>query len=182
VVGELRFRDTAELWPLVDKAFQEHSRAICALLPAAQVEHMGATAVPGSITKGDLDLLVRVSASDFAAAVATLEDCYEIHQPENWTPADASFVDEEAGDVPVGVQLVVAGSDLDAAFVSIRSVLRGHPELVQQSNELKRSFEGGDPEEYVAAEQAFIESLLRDVDSARFAPEAAFPFAPDGDT
>jgi len=143
---------------------------------------MGATAVPGSITKGDLDLLVRVSASDFAVAVATLENRYAIHQRQNWTPAYASFMDGEAGDVPVGVQLVVADSDLDAAFVSIRSLLRGRPDLVEQSNELKRSFEGGDPEAYVAAKQAFIERLLRDVDPARFAPEAAFPFAPDGDT
>lgn len=143
---------------------------------------MGATAVPGSITKGDLDLLVRVSAGDFAAAVATLDSRYTIHQPQNWTPAYASFVDREAGDLPVGVQLVVAGSDLDTAFVSIRSLLRGSPDLVQRSNELKRSFEGGDPEEYVAAKHAFIESLLRDADPARFAPQAAFPFAPERDS
>lgn len=142
----------------------------------AQVEHMGATAVPGSITKGDLDLLVRVSADDFADAIATLEGRYAIHQPENWTPTYASFVEEEPSDVPVGVQLVVAGSDLDAAFVSIRSLLRSRPDLVQQSNELKRSFEGGDPDEYVAAKQVFIEGLLRDLGPTRFAPETTFPF------
>ena len=174
-MADLRFRAAAKLWPLVDKAFQEHSRGIRSLVLTAQVEHIGATAVPGSITKGDLDLLVRVPADDFAGAIETLGGRYAIHQPENWTPTYASFVDEEAGDVPVGVQLVVAGSDLDVAFVSIRSLLRSLPDLVLQSNELKRSFEGGDPDEYVAAKQVFIEGLLRDLEATRFAPETTFP-------
>jgi GrpB-like predicted nucleotidyltransferase (UPF0157 family) len=47
-VTKLRFRPEAELWPLVDRAFQQHSRAIRALLPCAEVEHIGATAVPGA--------------------------------------------------------------------------------------------------------------------------------------
>ena len=111
-----------------------------------------------------------------AEAATTLGTRYAIHQPENWTPAYASFVDEEPGDVPVGVQLVAAGSDIDVAFVSIRALLRGRPDLVEQSNALKRSFEGGEPEEYVAAKQAFVEGLLAEIEPGRFAPTATFPF------
>jgi GrpB-like predicted nucleotidyltransferase (UPF0157 family) len=166
-VANLHFRPETELWPLIDRAFQQHSRAIRALLPEAEVEHMGATAVPGSLTKGDLDLLVRVRAEWFADAVTALQDRYSIHQPENWTPTYASFSDEHGHDPPVGIQLVVAGSDLDVAFVAIRRLLRSRPDLVERSNELKRSFEGGNPDEYVAAKQVFIEGLLRDLQPAR---------------
>ena len=172
----LHFRPVAEVWPQINRAFKRQSRTIRSLLPAAEVEHMGATAVPGSITKGDLDLLVRVPEERFASAVAALETRYAIHQPENWTAAYASFADAPADDPPVGVQLVVAGSDLDVAFVSIRGLLRSRPDLVERSNELKRSFEEGDPEEYVMAKQIFIEGLLRDIEPARFGPEEVFPF------
>ena len=167
------------MWPLINRAFQQHSRAIRALLPDAEVEHIGATAVPGSLTKGDLDLLVRVPPEELSAAVQALQERYAIYQRENWTETYASFVDEQADDPRVGVQLVVAGSDLDVAFVSIRRLLRSRPDLVERSNDLKRSFEGGDPQEYVAAKQAFIEALLQEIEPARLAPEAAFPFSSD---
>lgn len=122
---------------------------------------MGATAAPGAITKGDLDLLVRVPADSFAAAAASLESRYAIHQPENWTTAYASFKDD-TGDVPVGVQLVIAGSDSDVSFVALRRLLRERRDLVEDANTLKRSFEGGDPDAYVAAKGEFYERLLRE--------------------
>jgi len=121
---------------------------------------MGATAVPGALTKGDLDLLVRVSAEEFVPAVETLQAQYEIHQPENWTETYASFK-EVAAEMPVGLQLVVAGSDLDRAFVELRALLRKSPDLLERLNELKRSFEGGDPDAYVEAKGALIEDLLQ---------------------
>ena len=86
------------------------------MLPGAELEHVGSTAIPGALTKGDLDVLVRVPAARFAATVATLRDLYTVHQPENWTPTYASFVDPASADPPVGVQLVVAGSADDALF------------------------------------------------------------------
>jgi GrpB-like predicted nucleotidyltransferase (UPF0157 family) len=79
----LRFRPASELWPLVDRAFQRHSREIRTLVPSATVEHVGATAIPGSLTKGDLDLLVRVPAGDFPAGVAALRSRYAVEQPVN---------------------------------------------------------------------------------------------------
>jgi len=117
---------------------------------------MGSTAVPGLLTKGDLDLLVRVPAAQFDEAVVALESRYSIHQPENWTEAYASFAAPEEDDPPVGVQLVAAGSESDLAFVCARRALRSRPELVERLNALKRSFEGGDPEAYVAAKGEFF--------------------------
>jgi GrpB-like predicted nucleotidyltransferase (UPF0157 family) len=156
----LRFREVGELWPLIDRAFQEHARTIRALVPHAEVEHIGATAIPGAITKGDLDLLVRVPPERFGSTVAALEGRYEIHQPENWKPDYASFKDE-AGDVPIGVQSVVTASDSDIAFVSLRRLLRDRPDLVERVNDLKRSFERGDPDAYVTAKGELYEHLLQ---------------------
>ena len=157
----LHFKPAAVLWPLVDRAFQEHSRAIRALLPDAEVEHAGATAIPGSLTRGDLDLLVRVPASIFAAAAKALEDRYEIDQPDNWTPSFASFA-ERSGTLSVGVQLVSAGSDVDVAFVSLRALLRKRPDLVDRVNGMKRAFDGGDPQAYAAAKDELYTRMLRE--------------------
>jgi GrpB-like predicted nucleotidyltransferase (UPF0157 family) len=164
----LRLRRASELWPLADRAFQRHSREIRSLVPTAEVEHVGATAVPGLLTKGDVDLLVRVPEGDFPGAAAALRRRYEVDQPANWTGTFASFAEEQEGDVPVGVQLVVAGSRVDAAFVSLRRVFRTRPDLVERSNDLKLRHADGGADAYARAKQAFLEALLRDLDPARY--------------
>jgi GrpB-like predicted nucleotidyltransferase (UPF0157 family) len=160
----LRFRPASELWPLVDRAFQRHSREIRTLVPSATVEHVGATAIPGSLTKGDLDLLVRVPAGAFPAAVEALRIRYAVVQPMNWTETFASFSADDA-ELPVGVQVVAAGSRVEAAFDVGRRELRARPEL---ANELKRMHEGGDADAYGRAKQELVEGLLREADPDRF--------------
>jgi GrpB-like predicted nucleotidyltransferase (UPF0157 family) len=167
-VGSLRLRPAAELWPLVDRAFQRHSREIRTLVPAATVEHVGATAIPGSVTKGDVDLLVRVPAGDFAAAAKALRGRYAVDQPENWTNDFASFSDEPDGELPVGIQLVASGSRVEAAFDLLKRELRARPDLVERSNELKRRRASGDPDAYARSKQAFLEAVLSEADPARF--------------
>jgi GrpB-like predicted nucleotidyltransferase (UPF0157 family) len=162
----LRFVPQEELWPLVDRAFQLHSREVRTLVPSAQVEHVGATATPGALTKGDLDLLVSVESHTFPAAVDALGERYDLEQRENWTETFASFA--EAGDLPVGIQLVVAGSDIEVAFRSLRRLFRTRPALLEQSNALKRRFEGGDPAAYARAKQELLEAQLRELDPGRF--------------
>jgi GrpB-like predicted nucleotidyltransferase (UPF0157 family) len=54
--------------PAAERTFEERARAIRELLPAAAVEHIGATAIPGALTKGDLDLLVRGDYESYTQA------------------------------------------------------------------------------------------------------------------
>ena len=56
------------------------------LLPGARIEHVGSTAVPGSLTKGDLDICVIVDRAEFERASRVLAARFEIHQSENWSP------------------------------------------------------------------------------------------------
>jgi uncharacterized protein len=112
-MAEIRIQPEAEIRAAARAAFESHRDQVRKLLPDAEVEHVGATSVPGALTKGDLDLLVRVEPGRFEPAVAAMRGAYAIHQPENWTQTFASFVDPEAGEVPVGVQLAVAGSAED---------------------------------------------------------------------
>lgn len=145
-------RAQTKLWPLVDRAFQRESRTICL--------HTGATAVPGSLTKGDLDLLVRVDRERFGEDVDLLGDHCSIDQRHNGGETYASFIQPRADDPAVGIQLVVRDSADDRAFIDLRRLLRSRADLVTEANTLKRSFEGGDPKAYRTAKHALYERFL----------------------
>jgi GrpB-like predicted nucleotidyltransferase (UPF0157 family) len=156
----MQFRPEEENREAVTAAFEEHRDAIAKVLPTARIEHIGATAVPGALTKGDLDLLVSVPPGDFEAAVVALRRRYAVNQPENWSPRFASFEQQPSGAVPVGVQLVVLGSRDDLLFLEWRDRLRSDPELRQRFNVFKRTQTGADPDQYIAAKARFIEAEL----------------------
>jgi GrpB-like predicted nucleotidyltransferase (UPF0157 family) len=144
----------------VKALYELHCQEILQALPKAQVEHVGATSVPGLLTKGDLDLQVSVSEQDFTEAVVTLRSIYAIHQPENWTGSFASFKLSQDAEIPVGIQLVVQCS-ADDVFVKIRNLLVARPETVKELNLLKQSYDGGDMSRYVEQKGAFFTSLLQ---------------------
>jgi GrpB-like predicted nucleotidyltransferase (UPF0157 family) len=116
--------------------------------------------VLGALTKGDVDLAVRVEREELGPAQAELGGLYAIHQPENWTPTYASFIDPEAGDPPVGVQLVVRGSPDDRLFIGLRDLLRSDAELLAAYNDFKRAHEGATYEDYADAKERFWEPVL----------------------
>jgi GrpB-like predicted nucleotidyltransferase (UPF0157 family) len=147
----------------VEAAFGAHRAELLRLIPSGEIEHVGSTSVPGALTKGDLDVLVRVTSERFSTAVDALRRRYRVHQPENWTPSYASFVDADATSPPVGVQLVVAGSRDDRLFGPFREALIGDPALLAAYNELKRRLDGCDYEQYTDVKGEFVEAVLRDL-------------------
>ena len=158
-MGPVWVRPEVEIRDAARAVFEEHRRRIGEELPDAEVEHVGATAVPGAWTKGDVDLLVRVDPERFGAAVVSLQRLYAVHQPGNWTPTLASFNAVGTSDLPVGVQLVVAGSADDALFGPFRDALIANPALLAEYNALKRSHDGEAYQTYTAVKGAFVEGV-----------------------
>jgi len=64
-----------------------------ALLPTAAIEHVGSTSLPDGLTKGDLDVQVRVRAEDYADACRALASAYE-DNPGGFTDQGRSFKDD----------------------------------------------------------------------------------------
>ena len=135
-----------------------HDRLGAVLPHDAEIEHVGATAVPGCLTKGDLDVVVRVTPDAFAAAERTLSHLFERDLGSDRTDSFAAFKDDEA-QPPLGVQLVVRGTPLDV-FVRFRDRLRADPGLVAQYNAIKLRHNGRGMDTYRAAKSAFIETVL----------------------
>lgn len=139
--------------------FETLHPALSAMLPAgADIRHIGATAVPGCLTKGDLDIVVRVAAADFAAADRALASKYARNEGSLRTSEFAAF--EDGSRTPhLGIQLVVIDGPLDV-FHQFVEALRRSPELVADYNALKRRFDGADMATYRAAKDAFVERVL----------------------
>ena len=156
----MRLVPEAEIRDEVARAIKRNSAAIEGIFPAATIDHIGATSVPGSVTKGDLDLLVAVPPDGFDEAKRRLGERYAPHYPEEWDPARASFTEQPEVDLPVGVQLVVAESDDERLFLDWRDRLRSDAGLLSEYNDLKLAHAGDDYEPYTDAKAEFIERLL----------------------
>jgi len=135
------------------------ARLLGILPPGAIIEHIGATAVPGCETKGDLDIVVRVNANAFESSRAELSKLYQTNVGSVETDSFAAFEDLNAA-LPLGSQLVVKGSEFDN-FSAFRDRLIARPDLVQNYNELKRQFHGRPHDEYRLAKSEFIQAAMK---------------------
>lgn len=101
----------------------------------AEVHHIGATALPLGHTKGDVDVNVRVEASQFPQIVATLGEHLTRAQQEDWSGTFASF-STDAYSLPLGVQVTSIGSK-DDFLLMLRDRMRADSSLLRRYNDVK---------------------------------------------
>ncbi|MGE0629230.1 MAG: GrpB family protein [Hyphomicrobiaceae bacterium] len=152
-----------------ERLFDVVSISLAAVLPrSADIRHIGATAVPGCLTKGDLDVVVRVPAADFDAADALLASRFARNEGSVRTDAFSAF--EDAGCHPhLGIQLVAVDGPLDEFHRFVEALLKSSA-LVDEYNTLKRRYVGVEMETYRAAKGAFVEKVLATL-AARRSPD-----------
>jgi GrpB-like predicted nucleotidyltransferase (UPF0157 family) len=138
--------------------FLLHKAKILSLLPHADIQHIGSTAIPSSITKGDLDIQVRVHQENFLEAVELLATLYDLNEGSTQTEFFRAFQNNSLP-LPLGIQLTVIDSDLDI-FWKIRDVLLANDALRTEYDHLKRRFEGKSMEEYRLAKSEFFEKMM----------------------
>lgn len=158
--------ETLKLAPDLDAArsaaetlFRMIARELSAVLPpSAEVLHIGATAVPGCLTKGDLDIVVRVDRADFLTAQSLLIERLNRNTGSTRTDEFAAF--EDAHSTPhLGVQLTVKGGAFDV-FHHFVEALRADPVLVGHYNDLKQRFRDRSMADYRVAKDAFVGEVL----------------------
>jgi GrpB-like predicted nucleotidyltransferase (UPF0157 family) len=142
-----------------ERLFERVAAELKALLPpSADIHHIGATAVAGCRTKGDLDILVRVPAAVFGGADEVLAGRFARNVGSDRTETFSAF--EDASTSPhLGIQLIVAGSEGDDFHIFV-DALRRDPQLVARYNALKCQFDGQPMDVYRAAKSAFIRDAL----------------------
>jgi GrpB-like predicted nucleotidyltransferase (UPF0157 family) len=141
--------------PIVSTLFER----VAALFPHAEWHHIGATAVAGSLTKGDIDILCRVPQSDFDGVRDELGRHFVIKQRVNWTSNFASFGDDTSYSIPVGIQLVARDSVSDF-FLFQRDYLIAHPDATEEYNKIKAAHASDGPARYWKAKDAFLAKIV----------------------
>lgn len=94
----------------VEKKFTSQKNIILELIPNADIHHVGSTAIPNSLTKGDLDIQVRVPSNQFFQAVEALSSIYDLNEGSVKTIEFRAFEDDTKTP-PLGIQLTVIGSE-----------------------------------------------------------------------
>ncbi|MDH4983872.1 GrpB family protein [Hyphomicrobium sp. D-2] len=144
---------------LAQRLFDDIDAQLRPLLPVeAEIRHIGATAIPGCLTKGDLDVVIRVPVADFPCADAVLASRFARNGGSVRTDSFSAF--EDASQQPhLGLQLTVIGGNFDF-FHQFAEALIQSPRLVEEYSALKRAHDNTDMEVYRAAKNAFIARVL----------------------
>jgi len=142
-----------------ERLFRRERTRIRRRIPGAIIEHIGATAIRNFPTKGDLDIVVRISIDEFPAADRELSRLYIRNTANKRTAAFASFKDDQAHP-PLGVQLVAIGAEHDD-FDLLRDQLRVSVSCRRTLARLKRRFEGRSMNHYRRAKSAAIEQISK---------------------
>ena len=107
-----------------------------------RVELTGAASLPGVLTKGDIDLHLRViEPGAFPGVVALLSDHFQPASREAWAGTLAVF--EVPGRRPTGLAVTPVDSEHDRRFRRCWIRLREEPLLLSEYNAMKRTSYGG---------------------------------------
>jgi GrpB-like predicted nucleotidyltransferase (UPF0157 family) len=158
VTDIVRFSNTPIVFTKAGFLFTTTVNKLRCILPYAEFQHVGSTAIPGTLTKGDLDIVVRVSPEHFCEADLRLAELFE-RNTGSFQSNEFSAFQDVTSDPELGVQLVAIGSDADHFHVW-RQLLESDAELRCKYDELKRSFEGQSMELYREAKAQFITDYL----------------------
>lgn len=151
------FKLSEDLQDIVERVYKEESKIIHGLLGDIEIHHVGGTSIPKLLTKGDLDVNIRVSQGDFKKTVDKLREHYFTAQISNWNDTFASFKDYRL-EIDFGIQVTVIDSSGDH-FLKHKSVLLGNPKKIEDFNKLKLDFEGKEMRYYRKAKAEFLRSM-----------------------
>ncbi|MDQ0175220.1 GrpB family protein [Bacillus chungangensis] len=155
----VHFLDNSLFDENAEKTFLAHKKIMKESLPEADVQHVGSTAIPNSLTKGDLDIQVRVISGQFFEAVDSLSALYELNEGSIKTDRFRAFKDDSTIP-PLGVQLTVIGSEHDF-FWKFRDVLLRNDHYRKEYDELKKKYEGKAMDDYRKAKNEFFQRLMK---------------------
>ncbi len=136
------------------------SKELQAVLPDARIEHIGSSAVRGSISKGDLDVFVGVEQSYFDQAL-TLIKTLNFHEKEGtFRSHELCMLVTDKFNYDVAIQLIANNSEFED-FLKFRDLLRANYELVKEYNEVKMLAQSLDENEYRQKKSSFITKILK---------------------
>ncbi len=138
--------------------FNSYQKDISTLLPFAKIEHIGSSAIPNAISKGDLDIYIEVKPDQFKFAIERLKTLNFIEKQNTLRTHELCMLESLNND-DVAFQIVVTDS-IFTFFLTFKNKLISSPKLVNEYNELKLQCSHLDPDQYRAIKSDFINRVL----------------------
>lgn len=154
----VNFTNDKSLFERAEKIFIEHEKIIKGQLPEADIQHIGSTSIRNSLTKGDVDIQVRVLPEHFPKAVQVLSKLYLLNEGSIKNDFFRAFKDDST-DPPLGVQLTVIDSEFDF-FWKFRDILLINEKYQKEYDNLKRNYEGKEMDKYREAKNEFFQKII----------------------
>lgn len=164
-MAQFALSEYQDTWPQEFHQVAEQLRAI-AMLPAAVIEHIGSTAVPGLCAKPVLDLALGVSVlRDVEAAIPALAAAGFVYRPEDEStiPERRYFVKQQHQAMRVHLHAVPLHGPLWRQYIDFRDQLRAHAQLRDEYSALKQRLaaaHASDKAAYTEAKAPFIRRVL----------------------
>ena len=140
--------------------FEDAELLLSAILPDARVEHVGASAIPGAYSKGDVDLCVAVPQDGFHEALGVLGEAGFTIRAGTPRTEPSCLLDAPASDMPLAVRLVEAGSRHES-FTTFRDALRADATLLARYNAIRIEAGPRGAAAYRSAKDEFIRGVLK---------------------
>ncbi|EXE91333.1 GrpB domain, predicted nucleotidyltransferase, UPF0157 family [Acinetobacter pittii] len=138
--------------------FNSYQKDISTLLPLAKIEHIGSSAIPNAISKGDLDIYIEVMPEQFECAIERLKTLNFIEKQNTLRTHELCMLESLNND-DVAFQIVVTDS-IFTFFLTFKNKLISSPKLVNEYNELKLQCSHLDPDQYRTIKSDFINRVL----------------------
>ncbi|MDE4039821.1 GrpB family protein [Acinetobacter pittii] len=138
--------------------FNSYQKEISTLLPFAKIEHIGSSAIPNTISKGDLDIYIEVIPEQFEFAIEQLKTLNFIEKQNTLRTHELCMLESLNND-DVAFQIVVTDS-VFTFFLAFKNKLINSPTLVNEYNELKLQCSHLDPDQYRTIKSDFINRVL----------------------
>ena len=153
----MQFFSAHEYQPNCAQLFEDYKNKIQPLIPFAVIEHIGSSAIPNAISKGDLDIYIEVPTHRFIDAIQQLQQLNFKEKLDTLRTHELCMLESQQHDV--ALQIVVTGSEF-CNFITFRDLLRNSPSLTQQYNQLKQRGIELSQDQYREIKADFIQSVL----------------------
>ncbi|HCO07773.1 MAG TPA: hypothetical protein DIT34_05555 [Acinetobacter ursingii] len=150
----MKFYNAQDYQLQCEDRFRHYQTCIHEILPLAKIEHIGSSAIPNTISKGDLDIYIEVMSDQFEFAIEQLKTLNFIEKQNTLRTHELCML-ESMNDDEVAFQIVVADS-VFTFFLTFRNKLIDSPRLVHEYNQLKLQCSHLDPDQYRAIKSDFI--------------------------
>lgn len=139
--------------------YSKLSEEIRLILPQAKIEHIGSSSVPGSVSKGDLDVYVGIEHSFFDEAISLIKSLNFYEKAGTFRSDELCMLVTDKFNYDVAIQLVSNGSKFED-FLKFRDILKMNTRLVEEYNEVKLLAQSLEEDEYRKKKNIFINRIL----------------------